>query len=198
MKIGQNRIAVLIGKNGETKKDIEDALGVQINLDSKTGDCEVRPLIEHPKYGVLNTFIAEKILNAINRGFNPTKAMKLLDETDKKIRKSKEFSSIDQLMIAFETKLIFLLIGYMPHRIKDTINKKENWILDAQRKIIYSQDIEQKRNVIYDLTDKEPFRSKMPTRDELRNIYWKKCNSDPNIFVEWFMIHYTGIYLKIF
>ena len=81
MKIGQNRIAVLIGKNGETKKDLEDALGVQINLDSKTGDCEVKPVIEHPNYGVLNTFIAEKILNAINRGFNPTKAMKLLDET---------------------------------------------------------------------------------------------------------------------
>ncbi len=81
MKIGQNRIAVIIGKNGETKRDLEDALGVQINLDSKTGDCEVRPLIEHPKYSPLNIFIAEKILNAINRGFNPTKAMKLLDET---------------------------------------------------------------------------------------------------------------------
>jgi len=63
MKIGQNRIAVLIGKNGETKKDLEDALGVQINLDSKTGDCEVKPLIEHPKYGPLNIFIHLSLLS---------------------------------------------------------------------------------------------------------------------------------------
>jgi len=81
MKIGKNRIAVIIGKNGETKREIEDVLGIQINLDSITGNLEVKPLIEHPKYSVLNIFIAEKILNAINRGFNPTKAMKLLDET---------------------------------------------------------------------------------------------------------------------
>ena len=49
MKIGKNRIAVIIGKNGETKKEIEDVLGVQINLDSITGDLEVRPIIEQPK-----------------------------------------------------------------------------------------------------------------------------------------------------
>ena len=81
MRIGKNRIAVIIGKNGETKKDIEESLGVQINLDSKTGDCEFKPIIEHPNYTPLNTFTAQKVVNAINRGFNPVKAMKLLDET---------------------------------------------------------------------------------------------------------------------
>jgi ribosomal RNA assembly protein len=81
MKIGKNRIAVTIGKNGETKREIEESLGVKINLDSESGDCEVRPVIEHPNYNPLNIFIAQKIINAINRGFNPIKAMKLLDET---------------------------------------------------------------------------------------------------------------------
>ena len=81
MKIGKNRIAVLIGKNGETKRDIEESLGVQIILDSKTGDCEVKPIIGHTKYNPLNIFTAQKVVNAINRGFNPVKAMKLLDET---------------------------------------------------------------------------------------------------------------------
>jgi rRNA processing protein Krr1/Pno1 len=32
MKIGKNRIAVLIGKDGEIKKEIESKLGVKINL----------------------------------------------------------------------------------------------------------------------------------------------------------------------
>jgi len=40
MKIRKDRIAVIIGKNGETKKEIEEALGVQIVLDSESGDCE--------------------------------------------------------------------------------------------------------------------------------------------------------------
>jgi ribosomal RNA assembly protein len=80
MKIGKNRIAVLIGKNGIVKKDIESQLGVKINLDSKTGACEVLPRIDDPNYMPLNVFTAQKIINAVNRGFNPSKAMKLLED----------------------------------------------------------------------------------------------------------------------
>jgi ribosomal RNA assembly protein len=80
MKIGKNRIAVLIGTDGKIKKEIEKALGVQINIDSKTGDCEVLPRIEDPNYVPLNVYTAQKIVNAINRGFNPAKAMKLIED----------------------------------------------------------------------------------------------------------------------
>ncbi|MFX1316951.1 MAG: KH domain-containing protein [Promethearchaeota archaeon] len=81
MKIGKSRIAVLIGKDGETKKEIEKALAVNINLDSKTGECEIKPIMNIPNYNPLNVYTAEKIINAINRGFNPIKAMNLLDES---------------------------------------------------------------------------------------------------------------------
>ncbi len=81
MKIGKNRIAVIIGKNGEMKREIEKALGVRIDLDSKTGDCEIKPVLNNPNYNPLNVFTAQKVVNAINRGFNPKKAMKLLEET---------------------------------------------------------------------------------------------------------------------
>ncbi|MHA1986158.1 MAG: KH domain-containing protein [Promethearchaeota archaeon] len=80
MKIGKNRIAVLIGIEGKIKKEIERALGVKINIDSKTGDCEVLPVIEDPNYIPLNVYTAQKIINAINRGFNPAKALKLMEE----------------------------------------------------------------------------------------------------------------------
>ncbi len=80
MKIGKNRIAVLIGKDGKTKIEIEQKLGVKINLDSKLGNCEILPQPEDPNYMPLNVFTAQKVVNAINRGFNPTKAMKLLEE----------------------------------------------------------------------------------------------------------------------
>ncbi|MEJ2294808.1 MAG: KH domain-containing protein [Candidatus Lokiarchaeota archaeon] len=81
MKIGKKRIAVLIGKNGEVKKKIEDSLGVQIIVESKTGNCEFKPNLNHENYSPLNIFTAKKIVTAINRGFNPKKAMRLLDET---------------------------------------------------------------------------------------------------------------------
>ena len=80
MKIGKNRIAVLIGIDGKIKKEIEKTLGVKINIDSKTGDCDVSPVIDDPNYVILNVYTAEKIINAINRGFNPSKAMKLIEE----------------------------------------------------------------------------------------------------------------------
>jgi len=80
MIIGKNRIAVLIGKEGETKKNIEKKLGVLINLDSKTGNCEIVPELENKNYMPLNIFTAEKIVRAINRGFNPSKALKLLED----------------------------------------------------------------------------------------------------------------------
>ncbi len=80
MIIGKNRIAVLIGKDGETKKNIEQKLSVIINLDSKTGNCEIIPELDNPNYMPLNVFTAEKVVKAINRGFNPSKALKLLEE----------------------------------------------------------------------------------------------------------------------
>ncbi len=101
MKIGKNRIAVLIGKDGETKKEIEKALAVKINLDSKTGECEILPLINVLNYNPINIYTAEKIVNAINRGFNPVKAMKLLDET-----------------YELEIFNLFLLLGKSDKRIK--------------------------------------------------------------------------------
>ncbi len=101
MKIGKNRIAVLIGKDGETKKEIEEALAVKINLDSKTGECEILPLINVLNYNPINVYTAEKIVNAINRGFNPVKAMKLLDET-----------------YELEIFNLFLLLGKSDKRIK--------------------------------------------------------------------------------
>lgn len=81
MKIGMKRIAVVIGNQGETKREIEKILGVRINLDSKSGECEILPDINSSNYAPLNVYTAQKIINAINRGFNPVKAMKLMEDT---------------------------------------------------------------------------------------------------------------------
>jgi ribosomal RNA assembly protein len=80
MKIKKARIAVVIGTNGTIKREIETTLSVRIDLDSKTGDCKINPVINGTNYNPLSVLTAQKIVNAINRGFNPQKAMKLLEE----------------------------------------------------------------------------------------------------------------------
>lgn len=78
-KLNKSRIGVVIGSNGETKKEIEQRLGVSIEIDSKTGDVEIKPNMESENYDPLNQLTAKKIVKAINRGFNPEKAMRLTD-----------------------------------------------------------------------------------------------------------------------
>ncbi len=87
--IRKDRIAVLLGKNGETKKRIEDLTHTKIEVDSKSGDIFIQQDPEsQPEEddqfagtGNLGTWIARTIITAINRGFNPKKAIKLLDDT---------------------------------------------------------------------------------------------------------------------
>ena len=71
MKIPEERVAVLIGKDGGTKKEIETA--TKSNLDiSKEGDVVITS-----SDGLL-LFNAKEIVHAIARGFNPRIALLLL------------------------------------------------------------------------------------------------------------------------
>jgi ribosomal RNA assembly protein len=72
--IPKERIAVLIGKAGTVKKDIEKRGKVSIVIDSESGEVSVmRKLTKDP----LPSMAALDIIKAIARGFNPQKAYKL-------------------------------------------------------------------------------------------------------------------------
>ncbi len=72
LKIPKERIAVLIGKNGKQRKEIETATNTEINIDSKEGDVFIKG-----KDG-LDIYTAKEIILAVGRGFNPELAMLLL------------------------------------------------------------------------------------------------------------------------
>jgi ribosomal RNA assembly protein len=72
LKIPKGRIAVLIGKEGEIKKEIESNTDTRMDIDSKNG--EVKVMGEDP----LKLYITRKIIKAISRGFNPKTAQLLL------------------------------------------------------------------------------------------------------------------------
>ena len=74
LKVPQERVAVLIGKDGEVKKSIEADTKTQIKVDSLEGDIFI-----HGK-DALGLYTAKEIIRAIGRGFNPEIARLLLKQ----------------------------------------------------------------------------------------------------------------------
>ena len=72
LKIPEDRVAVLIGSNGKTKKDIEAA--TKTTLDIENGDVIVTGS------DAMLLYTARQIIKAIARGFNPRIAMLLLKQ----------------------------------------------------------------------------------------------------------------------
>ncbi|MBD3203560.1 RNA-processing protein [Candidatus Woesearchaeota archaeon] len=74
LKIPKDRIAVLIGKNGETKKYIEEETNTVLDIDSRDGDVIVKGT------DALSLYSTRSIIKAIGRGFNPKIAQLLLKQ----------------------------------------------------------------------------------------------------------------------
>lgn len=72
LKIPKERIAVLIGKKGEVKKDLEQETKSKIKIDSDEGDVVIRGKDS------LGLYTAREVIHAIGRGFNPDVAKLLL------------------------------------------------------------------------------------------------------------------------
>ena len=78
IRIPASRIGVLIGRKGSTKKAIEEACGVSVRVDSRSGEVA----IESSAGDVLTAqpFKAAEIVTAIGRGFSEGNAMLLTDD----------------------------------------------------------------------------------------------------------------------
>ena len=69
IKIPNDRIGVIIGKNGKVKTEIQDKCNVTIDVDSENGNAIIsstsKPIIE------MEPFKAVEIVSAIAKGFSP-------------------------------------------------------------------------------------------------------------------------------
>jgi ribosomal RNA assembly protein len=72
IKVPKERIAVLIGKSGETKKLLESETKTKIDIDSQEGDVVVSG------EDAITLYSTREIITAIGRGFNPNVALNLL------------------------------------------------------------------------------------------------------------------------
>lgn len=78
IKIPVERVGVIIGSKGQVKRTIEKRLGLQIDVDSKAGNINLKLASEASDAAVL--LQARDIILAMGRGFSPEKALTLLDE----------------------------------------------------------------------------------------------------------------------
>lgn len=79
IKIPRERIGALIGKRGKVKQQIEKRCGVQIEIDSETGDAMIssdKPIDQ------VEVFRAIELITAIARGFSPERASRLLEDEE--------------------------------------------------------------------------------------------------------------------
>ncbi|NLI62854.1 MAG: RNA-processing protein [Methanosarcinaceae archaeon] len=75
MKVPVERIAVIIGPGGKTKRDIEKRIKTEFTVDSSNGN------IEFPEGGdPIQKMRTVDVLKAIGRGFSPEKAITLFDD----------------------------------------------------------------------------------------------------------------------
>lgn len=77
LKIPNDRIGAIIGKNGETRRSLEKSLNVSLDVDSQTGLVSVTN-----EDDIIQELKALDVIKAIGRGFSPARAKKLLEDEE--------------------------------------------------------------------------------------------------------------------
>ncbi|MGD2200225.1 MAG: KH domain-containing protein [Candidatus Bathyarchaeota archaeon] len=78
LKIPKERIGVLIGPKGKTKRRIENRLGVALEIDSDTGSVEIA--INPENKDPTTIFTVQNVVKAIGRGFSPRRSVILTED----------------------------------------------------------------------------------------------------------------------
>ena len=79
IKIPKERIGALIGKRGKVKLQIEKKCGVEIEIDSETGDANIKSTRPADQ---VEAFRAVEVITAISRGFSPERAYRLFEDEE--------------------------------------------------------------------------------------------------------------------
>jgi ribosomal RNA assembly protein len=80
IKIPKERVGVVIGPEGRTKKSIEDKLSVELQIDGEAGDVNI--LMKEGATDPSTLFSAKDIVTALGRGFSPEHAFRLVRDEE--------------------------------------------------------------------------------------------------------------------
>lgn len=80
VRIPKERVGVVIGPDGTTKKNIEDKLSVKLEIDSDAGDISLS--LSEKATDPSTLFRAKDVVTALGRGFSPEHAFRLVRDED--------------------------------------------------------------------------------------------------------------------
>lgn len=80
VRIPKERVGVVIGPDGTTKKNIEEKLSVELEIDSDAGDVHISVTENATDPSML--FRAKDVVTALGRGFSPEHAFRLVRDED--------------------------------------------------------------------------------------------------------------------
>ena len=80
IKVPRERVGVIIGPDGVTKKHIEEKLSVELQIDSDSGDVTITMSKKATDPSML--FRAKDVVTALGRGFSPEHAFRLVRDED--------------------------------------------------------------------------------------------------------------------
>ena len=80
VRIPKERVGVVIGPDGRTKKKIEEKLSVELEIDSDAGDVHISVTENATDPSTL--FRAKDVVTALGRGFSPEHAFRLVRDED--------------------------------------------------------------------------------------------------------------------
>lgn len=80
LKIPKERVGVLIGQDGKTKKHVEEKLSVELQIDSEGGDVTITMAEKAEDPSML--LKAKDLVTAIGRGFSPEHAFRLVRDEE--------------------------------------------------------------------------------------------------------------------
>lgn len=80
IKVPRERVGVIIGPDGVTKKNIENKLSVELQIDSDSGDVTITMSEKATDPSML--FRAKDVVTALGRGFSPEHAFRLVRDED--------------------------------------------------------------------------------------------------------------------
>lgn len=80
VRIPKERVGVVIGPDGTTKKNIEEKLSVELEIDSDAGDVHIS--VSQNATDPSTLFRAKDVVTALGRGFSPEHAFRLVRDED--------------------------------------------------------------------------------------------------------------------
>ena len=80
VRIPKERVGVLIGPDGKVKRDIEERLMVELQIESEAGGVNI--LLNEKTQDPSILFRAKDVVTAVGRGFSPEQAFRLIRNED--------------------------------------------------------------------------------------------------------------------